>query len=75
MKFNKYIKYNKVYEKLYLNIKYSDSLLFHLPFEPEYKRARQEIKKKSSDTLKLQKKAKKGKKKTYFIFDLRPKYR
>ncbi|MED6261980.1 Metastasis suppressor protein 1 [Ataeniobius toweri] len=28
----------------------------------EYKRARQEIKKKSSDTLKLQKKAKKGKK-------------
>lgn len=26
----------------------------------EYKRARQEIKKKSSDTLKLQKKAKKG---------------
>ncbi|KAG7270749.1 hypothetical protein CRUP_010583 [Coryphaenoides rupestris] len=28
---------------------------------PEYKRARQEIKKKSSDTLKLQKKAKKGK--------------
>lgn len=27
----------------------------------EYKRARQEIKKKSSDTLKLQKKAKKGK--------------
>lgn len=39
------------------------SLLF-LPClsEPEYKRARQEIKKKSSDTLKLQKKAKKGKK-------------
>lgn len=31
------------------------------PLEPEYKRARQEIKKKSSDTLKLQKKAKKGK--------------
>ncbi|XP_051262310.1 protein MTSS 1 isoform X3 [Dicentrarchus labrax] len=33
-------------------------LLFVHP--PEYKRARQEIKKKSSDTLKLQKKAKKG---------------
>lgn len=38
-------------------------LFLPFPSEPEYKRARQEIKKKSSDTLKLQKKAKKGKKK------------
>lgn len=30
-------------------------------FSSEYKRARHEIKKKSSDTLKLQKKARKGK--------------
>lgn len=36
------------------------STVFIFSFGPEYKRARQEIKKKSSDTLKLQKKAKKG---------------
>lgn len=42
-------------------------------FVTEYKRARQEIKKKSSDTLKLQKKAKKGEKKLFvkpFAFDV-----
>ena len=33
---------------------------YHPLDSPEYKRARNEIKKKSSDTLKLQKKAKKG---------------
>ena len=49
------------------NTQFSDSQLTFItcPSEPEYKRARQEIKKKSSDTLKLQKKAKKGKKHTF----------
>lgn len=55
---------------MYIGLKTDVDLWSLVLFSPEYKRSRQEIKRKSLDTIKLQKKARKGEKNFHHWQDL-----
>lgn len=58
-------------EHVFWNLRMKKKTSFAAVSPAEYKKARQEIKKRSSDTLKLQKKAKKGlKSPSMFVYQL-----